>query len=1130
MHSDRKTRDTTLIVCAMLLACLCARTVCAQAPALVYSTQIYGHGSADSLPGAGDPNLGKNAMVVDAAGNIYVTGSTFNGLNTDFLTVKYNAAGAIQWRAVTNGAANGDDLAYAVAVDAGGNVLVTGSSQSGRQSDYLTVKYDSNGVEQWRATMDGAVHGDDEAYAIAVDAAGNVVVTGASFVSFTKNNFDYVTVKYNPAGAEQWRMSMDGAGNSTDHAVALCLDASGNAVVTGYSANNSNYDYVTVKYLASGPELWKKVMNNTSANSNDVALAMACDAGGNVHVTGRSSNGSNFDYLTVKYSASGGEQWRTSMPVTPNVTRAAFAVAVDSGGNVVVTGSELDTIVDPGVTNPVHRTVKYDVNGGEQWRVALNGSGTGVDIFTALTTDSTGNIYTTGFADNAGNNELLVVKYAQGGGAPVWQTFVGGVGSASSAVLMAIKVDAAGNVVVAGSRNNGLDNDFLVVKFNSSGQELWRANEGENTGLSTTLASGATGRNALAVDAAGNVYVAGQSGLATNGDFITAKIDGSGNEQWRAVLNGSSGGVDRAYALAIDAGGNAYVSGDSFAGGYSDFMTVKYDASGAEQWRAQPGHAANTFNSARAIAVDPAGDVIVSGYSSAGAGILTIKYSANGFEQWKVPANVVNGSVTPMAMAVDAAGNAIVTGRSFDGVNEGYLTVKYSASGVEQWRAVLNGNNTQPRQPYAVAIDSASNVFVAGDSTVKYNANGIEQWHTTDTFRAYAMALAPGGAVVVGGTGGLIVKYDGSGGEVWRHAINGVVDGNDVVHTLAIDVDGSLYATGQNSTDLSSAYLTIKLDAYGNERWRLTTPTAGGGVNGTPALVLDANRKLILAGNAVTGGLPAAILIAKFSQAPQAPTGVMAVAGNGVASVSFTPPAASDSPIIGYTVTCQPGSVVATGPASPILIGLTNNVTYACSVAATNAFGIGQASTAASVTPSTNPPLALFAVKSRKTHGLAGDFDLNVDLGRSLGGAVTVEPRSVGAGHKLVFQFNNTVTTAGSVLATDANSVPVGSGTATPSGNDVVVTLTGVPDNQRVLTSFTATGPSGSVNATAALGFLVGDVSNTRSVNAADISAVKARIGQSISQANFRFDLDASGSIGASDVSAVKARSGLALP
>lgn len=1134
-HWKRRARNATLMVCAMLLNWMGVYIAHAQVPALVYRASIHGHGYANSLPGSGDTNLGKNAMAVDAAGNIYVTGSTSNGLNRDFLTVKYNAAGVVQWRAVTNGAANGDDLAYAIALDNTGNVLVTGSSQSGEQTDYLTVKYDNNdnGKELWRATVDGAAHGDDRAYAIAVDAAGNVVVTGESFVS--NNNYDYLTVKYSPAGDQQWRMPMSGAIGGNDRAVALCVDAvSGDAVVTGFSFNNSNYDYVTVKYLAVGATLWTRPMNSV-ANSNDVAVAMACDASGNIYVTGKSGDGSASNYLTVKYNASGIEQWPAPavMNGAGNAADISFAIAVDNAGDVVVTGlSNQDNSGVPGVTNPAHLTVKYDAgSGAELWRATLNGSGTGNDANSALTTDGAGNIYTSGFA---GNGELVVVKYAPGGGAASWQTVVNGVGGATTAsvVLMAIRVDVVtGSVIVSGFDN--IENHFLVAKLDSSGNQQWSMNEGENTTLVTTLASSAAGKNALTVDVAGNVYVTGHSGLATSGDFITAKINSSGIVQWRAILDGT-GRDDLAYAVAVDGNGNVYAAGDSFAGSYSDFMTVKYDASGGELWRAPPpGHTPNTFNSARALAVDPAGDVIVTGYASASTGFLTIKYSANNFEQWRSFANsAANSSDMPVAMAVDAAGNVVVTGRSFDGVNEGYFTVKYNGANVnEQWRAVLPGNSTEPRQPYAVAIDATGNVFVAGDTLVKYNANLIEQWHTPYTFRAHAMAWAPGGAIVVGGAGGRIAKYDGSGNEVWPqpYAISDPINGGDIIHMLAVDPDGGIYATARN-TDPGADYVTIKLGPDGNERWRVTTPTGGGGAVGSPALVLDATRNVILAGNAVTGSEPAAIMVTKFSQAPQAPTGVTAVAGNGMASVSFTPPAITESPISLYTVTCEPGSIQATGLSSPIIVtGLSNDVPYACRVMATSVFGTSQPSAVANVTPTATAPLALFAVKSRKTHGVV-DYSLNVELSPVPANAVTVEPRTIGTGHTLVFQFNNTITSIGT---TSAN---IGSVTTLPSGSNVIVTLTGVPDNERVQVSFTdvtcATCIGGSTIAStgATLGFLVGDVSNTRSVNAADISALKAHIGQATSLANFKFDLDASGGINAWDVSAAKARSGLVLP
>ena len=77
---------------------------------------------------------------------------------------------------------------------------------------------------------------------------------------------------------------------------------------------------------------------------------------------------------------------------------------------------------------------------------------------------------------------------------------------------------------------------------------------------------------------------------------------------------------------------------------------------------------------------------------------------------------------------------------------------------------------------------------------------------------------------------------------------------------------------------------------------------------------------------------------------------------------------------------------------------------------------------------------------------------------------------------------------------------------ALPSGKEMVVTLTGVPDNQRVTVSLTDVNGAG-VNADASMGFLVGDVNSSRTVNAGDILGVKARQGQPIDSTNFRFDL-----------------------
>ncbi|MEQ1517632.1 MAG: fibronectin type III domain-containing protein, partial [Usitatibacteraceae bacterium] len=263
--------------------------------------------------------------------------------------------------------------------------------------------------------------------------------------------------------------------------------------------------------------------------------------------------------------------------------------------------------------------------------------------------------------------------------------------------------------------------------------------------------------------------------------------------------------------------------------------------------------------------------------------------------------------------------------------------------------------------------------------------------------------------------------------------------------------------------------------------------------------------------------------------APGAPTIGMAIPGNTQATIAFTPPASDGgSAISTYTATCNPGNLTGSSSVSPITVpNLVNGTTYACSVTATNSIGPGAASATVNVTPGTT--LSLVGVVSRKTHGATGDYDVVVNANLAITEPVTTEPRAIGAGHTLVFQFSGPVTVAGSVAAVDASAVPIGAVSAVAVGNDVVVTLTGIPDNKRLTVLLTNVNAIG-LDASASIGFLVGDVNGTASVNSSDISGVKARSGQTTTSLNFKFDVNASGAVNSSDISAVKARSGLTLP
>jgi hypothetical protein len=137
-------------------------------------------------------------LAIDESGNVYITGTVnaeIYSSNSDYVTIKYNSDGIEQWVARYNGQGNQWDRANAVAVDQFGNVYVTGQSIGNRTgSDYATVKYNSDGVEQWVIHYHSIDTKDDGAIDIVVDQAGNLYVTGTSEMGMSGSKI--TTIKY----------------------------------------------------------------------------------------------------------------------------------------------------------------------------------------------------------------------------------------------------------------------------------------------------------------------------------------------------------------------------------------------------------------------------------------------------------------------------------------------------------------------------------------------------------------------------------------------------------------------------------------------------------------------------------------------------------------------------------------------------------------------------------------------------------------------------------------------------------------------------------------------------------------------------------------------------------------------
>ncbi len=272
---------------------------------------------------------------------MFVTGETKGfSHNLDYYTIKYNTNGVQQWIAVYNGTGNSDDIARSLALDGSGNVYVTGvAGGNGTNSDYCTIKYNASGVQQWVQYYNGQSGPNvDEAHSIVVDDSGYVYVTGQSR-NTSETDYDYATIKYNSNGVQQWVKRYNGTGFGMDISWGIAVDPLGNVYVTGESVgNNTNSDYATIKYNLLGTQLWA-VRYNSSVNDVDIAYALALDSSGNIYVTGQSSgNGTNRDYLTVKYNSSGVQQWEARYNGPASHVDHGKAIKIGAFGNVYVTG------------------------------------------------------------------------------------------------------------------------------------------------------------------------------------------------------------------------------------------------------------------------------------------------------------------------------------------------------------------------------------------------------------------------------------------------------------------------------------------------------------------------------------------------------------------------------------------------------------------------------------------------------------------------------------------------------------------------------------------------------------------------------------------------------------------------
>ncbi|HEY3132394.1 MAG TPA: SBBP repeat-containing protein [Acidobacteriota bacterium] len=406
--------------------------------------------------------------------------------------------------------------------------------------------------------------GDEEGHGVAVDSAGNAYVAGiTTSTDFPTSgplqpaksaSQDIFVSKINAAGTALIYSTYLG-GSGYDHAGAIAVDATGNVYLTGFtdstdfpivralqSAKNSSFDAFVAKLNASGTSLLYSTY--IGGNGEDTGNGIAVDATGNAYVSGltsstnfptfnpfQSSSGGSADAFVLKLSTAG--MFVYSSYLGGSGADTASSIAVDSAGNAYLTGAtaskNFPTVgaLQPASGGGVDSFVVKVNSAGSALLYSTYLGGNGIDQGLSIALDADGNAWVAGNtsstnfptanplqAANAGGIDAFVTKLNSAGSSLVYSTYLGGQGIDGAT---GVAVDSAGSAYVAGtttspnfpaagslqSINTGSSFDGFLAKLNPAGKALVYS-----TGLGGSSDDIAF---ALALDSTGNAYVVGQT-------------------------------------------------------------------------------------------------------------------------------------------------------------------------------------------------------------------------------------------------------------------------------------------------------------------------------------------------------------------------------------------------------------------------------------------------------------------------------------------------------------------------------------------------------------------------------------------------------------------------------------------
>ena len=369
---------------------------------------------------------------------------------------------------------------------------------------------------------------------------------------------------------------------------------------------------------------------------------------------------------------------------------------------------------------------------------------------------------------------------------------------------------------------------ITTVKYAPNGAELW-AREHNSTSACDIFG--------VAADNSGNIVITG-SDVVTNRDMLTIKYDPAGNILWVQRYNGTANKADNARALIIDAANNIYITGysDKITTGTHEMVTIKYTPSGVTQWTSKIDVILPAAND---IKLDPSGNIYICGFwTASNTNAFLAKISASGILQFfqTYDNTLVTGVDIFTSLAINNAGTDVyVTGPSWGGTGtqHDFLTIKYNSAGVSQWIQRYNGLGSGDDISNSIVIDNAGNVYSAGQS--------------------YGGAAADRDVA--------IAKYSSAGTPLGfqRYSTGNNIEG---ANRIKIDASQNLYTAGFSNSDI----LVLKYNSALTLQWSKTYNSPAKGNDATSDMILDNSGNLYITGYSMGIGTNYDYLTIKYSQ------------------------------------------------------------------------------------------------------------------------------------------------------------------------------------------------------------------------------------------------------------------------